>query len=340
MPGPIHLTWFDRIRTARTTAWVAWIVAALFAGWAAVRLLGLERGYPASALLAFTPYVMVAAVVAAVLAFALWQRGPALLAAVAAVALMAVVVPRAIPNGAPDPRPTGPEVRVLGINLMLGRIDLDGLAGEIEARRIDLVAFSELTPRAERQISNSAIAEELPYEVTSAFEGSGGTGLRSRYPLRRLPAPGTLGNDLPTVVAAVELPGGTTAEAFAIHPVPPLDGADVDRLDAYLEAIPDADPDGSPRLLIGDFNSTLDDQRLRAVLDRGYSDAADMRGKGLEPTWPTDGFPPPVTIDHVLVDERVEVLSYDTVSVPGTDHRGVAAELRLPEAGEPPEGGG
>ena len=333
------LSMLDRVRTARPTAWLAWLVAAPFAGWAVVRVGGLERGYPASALLAFTPYVTALAVVAAIVAFAMWQRKQALALAVCALALLAVVVPRAIPNGAPDPRPTGPEVQVLGINLMLGRADLGALAETIRDRDIDVVAFSELTPETARTIARSPIADELPYDVTDAFEGSGGTGLRSRFPLRRLDAPGTEGFDLPTTRAEVMLPGGNVAEAFAIHPRPPLNPKDVKQLNAYLEAIPGADPDGAPRLLIGDFNSTLDDERLRAVLDRGYTDAADARGAGLQPTWPTDGFPPPVTIDHVLADERVGILDFATVDISGTDHRGVEAELRLPRWSAAPGGG-
>lgn len=337
--APVALSTADRVRLARPTAWLAWLAAIGFAAWTAVRLGGLERGYPASALLAFTPYVLVAAVLAAIVAFAMWQRWAAAAIGLCAVLLAAVVLPRAIPDGAPDPRPQGPEVTVLGINLMLGRADLDELAERVHEDGIDVVAFSELTPETARRIERSRLADELPYEVTDAFEGSGGTGLRSRFPLRRLEAPGEQGNDLPTTRAAIRLPGGEEAEAFAIHPVPPLDAADVSQLTRYLEAIPDADPEGRPRLLIGDFNSTLDDQRLRDVLDRGYTDAADARGKGLEPTWPTDGFPPPVTIDHVLADERVGILDFATVDISGTDHRGVEAELRLPRWSAAPGGG-
>lgn len=327
------LSRLDRVRTARPTAWLAWIAAAGFAAWAVVRIGGLERGYPASALLAFTPYVGLAGLLAAALALALWQRLAALAIALSTVALAIVVLPRAIADGPPDPRPSGPELSVLGANLMLGRADLDTLSEAITSDDVDLVAFSELTPRAARRIAASPIAAELPYDVTDASEGSAGTGLRSRYPLRRLPAPGEIGNDLPTVRAAIELPGGGEAEAFAIHPVPPLDSATTAQLNRYLKTIPSADSDGVPRLLVGDFNSTLDDRRLRSLLDRGYTDAADARGAGLEPTWPGAPFPPPVTIDHVLADERVEVLDYATVEVPGTDHRAVRAKLRLPELG-------
>jgi hypothetical protein len=48
-----------------------------FTVWALVRLLGLDAGFPLVQLTAFTPYVAVAAVVAAVVAFTLrrWVAG-------------------------------------------------------------------------------------------------------------------------------------------------------------------------------------------------------------------------------------------------------------------------
>ena len=41
-------------------------------------------------------------------------------------------------------------------------------------------------------------------------------------------------------------------------------------------------------------------------------------------------FPPLITIDHVAVDRRVSVNAVSVHTVPGTDHRAVFADLRLP----------
>lgn len=40
--------------------------------------------------------------------------------------------------------------------------------------------------------------------------------------------------------------------------------------------------------------------------------------------------PPPVAIDHSVVDERVEVLDHQTAELPGSDHRTTISALRLP----------
>ena len=85
-----------------------------------------------------------------------------------------------------------------------------------------------------------------------------------------------------------------------------------------------------PRLLAGDFNATLDHAPLRDVLRLGYADAAREVGKALLPTWGQVGKPAVITIDHVLVDRRCAVLAGSVHAVPGTDHRAVFAEIRLP----------
>ncbi len=71
-----------------------------------------------------------------------------------------------------------------------------------------------------------------------------------------------------------------------------------------------------------DFNSTLDEPAFREVLGRGWHDAADVLGKGLVATWPTDRPGPPLfAIDHVLGDGRVAFSELDAHDVPGSDHR-------------------
>jgi hypothetical protein len=81
---------------------VAWIVVVPFVAWAVIRLFGLDTGYPLEAMMPFTPYVAAASVVA--LALALRRRGPTAVAAVAAICLAAVVLPRQFGT---DRRPCG-----------------------------------------------------------------------------------------------------------------------------------------------------------------------------------------------------------------------------------------
>jgi endonuclease/exonuclease/phosphatase family metal-dependent hydrolase len=86
-------------------------------------------------------------------------------------------------------------------------------------------------------------------------------------------------------------------------------------------------------VLAGDFNATLDQAEFRDVVDRGYADAGEVTGKGLEPTFPTMGhrlLPPTIAIDHVLADRRLGISEYGVDDLPGSDHRAIHAQLVLP----------
>ncbi len=154
--------------------------------------------------------------------------------------------------------------------------------------------------------------EVLPSRYTS------GGGIWSRHELRaREPSRRRGFGASPQVT--IEVPAHGPLLVDAVHPLPPISAAAMDR--------------GARRILVGDFNATLDHRALREVLDRGWVDAAAARGAGLHPTF--HGLPmgepvPPVTLDHVLVDQQVLVEDVRTRQVPGTDHRLVLVRLRLP----------
>jgi endonuclease/exonuclease/phosphatase family metal-dependent hydrolase len=127
------------------------------------------------------------------------------------------------------------------------------------------------------------------------------------------------------------MPGTAEIELTAVHIVAPVGRIEPSEWHAELAALPAAGVGRPTRILVGDFNATLDHQPLRAVLDTGYRDAADQAGKGLRATWPTDTPIAPVTaIDHVLVDTGCAVRSFDVLPLPGSDHRAVVAEIVLP----------
>jgi endonuclease/exonuclease/phosphatase (EEP) superfamily protein YafD len=130
--------------------------------------------------------------------------------------------------------------------------------------------------------------------------------------------------------AALTLPGGDKLEIVDVHTFTPL-GPQVSGWAQGLRNLPSAPKSGAFRLLVGDFNATLDHSELRKVVARGYTDAADDTGNGLIPTWPANKrISPIITIDHVLADQRMAVTHYEVHDVLHTDHRSVFVELRLP----------
>ncbi|MDG4802454.1 endonuclease/exonuclease/phosphatase family protein [Micromonospora sp. WMMD980] len=319
---------------ARGGRWVTaacWLAAAPVAAWALLRLTGLERG-PLVLATAFTPYVAAVAPAVAVLALALRRRGCAVVAALAAVALAGAVAPRAV---ADDPPPAhGPVLRLLTANLRLGSADAAALVALLRAHRVDVLTVQELTPRLAADLDRLGLATLLPHRSLSPEVGSTGSGVYARHPLRDPGHRRNQGFFFTQAYGTLAVPGAPPLRVESAHPAAPYD----------LDVVPDwwtdqrAQPPATPRaglsVLAGDFNATLDHAALRALIATGYTDAADAAGAGLAGTWgPYDGDPiPPVTIDHVLVDRRIAVRSAATWPVPGSDHRALLTELRLPAA--------
>jgi endonuclease/exonuclease/phosphatase family metal-dependent hydrolase len=163
--------------------------------------------------------------------------------------------------------------------------------------------------------------------VVDARPGAAGSGLYSRHPLRALPEQRT---QMAMPQAEFTLPGGRQVAITAVHPVPPISPQAFRDWRYDIGHLPSARAAAPVRILAGDFNATLDHATLRSLIDRGYADAADRTGAGLVPTWGLGSARPPLTIDHVLVDERCAVRKVKVYDLNGSDHRAVFAEIRLP----------
>jgi endonuclease/exonuclease/phosphatase (EEP) superfamily protein YafD len=296
------------------------------AAWAIVRLFGLESGYPAVALMTYTLYVLMVAVVATALALALRQWQAAALAAFALFSLTAVIAPRAI--GGPDSM-DGFHVRVLSSNVFRGGGDAQTLVGFAADRHADFLCVEELTPEFAASLDQAGIRRLFSHRVLSVREGVSGSGIYSRYPLRRLPLTGITSTRATATVAP-----GQRVDLAAIHNLPlPASPGGTDGWALNLDRMPLPTSNGPEEILAGDFNATLDQSEFRDLLDRGYYDAAERIGDGLIPTWPE--IRPrarylPVTIDHILYDrDRVGIKDFRVMTLPGSDHRSIYAELVL-----------
>lgn len=300
--------------------------------WAVVRTLGLERGYPGVAVITFTPYVAATAWLPVVVALALRSRAAALLALAAAVALVVAVAPRALDG----PQPSlagGRPLSVMTVNLAYGNGDPDVIMELVREHDVELLSLQEMTPEAVRRLDAAGARERFPHRALDARRGAQGSGIMARHALRDVRRPQGLRLAMPE--ATMLVPGVGPVRVKAVHPVAPLRG-DVAVWREGLRSLPRATPDGTMRMLVGDFNATLDHDELRDLLGSGYVDAADAAGAGLHATYGVGGrlLTPPITIDHVLVDRRARVTAASVHPIAGSDHRAVVATIELPAAGE------
>ena len=223
-------------------------------------------------------------------------------------------------------------LRVLSANLCFGRADPAALVALVRALDVGVVAVQELGPR-----QAEALAAELPHgKLEPTPDGKGlGIALRRRGEVERLALPHR--DARVARLAPEDWPAlGRRVEVVNTHLANPIFGVpaswshrrgQVAGLAAYLAS---AEP--CPRALVGDFNATPRwpaYRRLAAELDDAADVVAARLGRAPQPTWgPTPRSPRLLRIDHVLVD-AFEVLDFQVVPIPGTDHSGVLADLAV-----------
>jgi endonuclease/exonuclease/phosphatase (EEP) superfamily protein YafD len=295
--------------------------------WVTVRLLGLEPGAPLIGALALTPLVAATAWLPFLLALALRSWAVAALAALVAVALSAAVLPRAF-GGPQAPLAGGRSLSVMTANLRYGHGNPDAVMRLVRRQDVDVLSLQELTPAAARRLDRAGARARFPYRVLDPRSGASGSGLFSRLPLRDAARPPGTPHAMPQAQLIVAGVGSVLVKA--VHTIPPL-GGDVPAWREELCSLPHATSNGELRLLIGDFNATLDHHELRALIASGYRDAADTAGIGLHGTYRVGHrLPFRIAIDHVLVDQRAHVTAASVEPLPGSDHRALLTTLSLP----------
>lgn len=270
---------------------------------------------------AFAPLLMAAGPLALVIALAVdAHRRYLVLPIGVSCALLVTQVP--ILCGTPA---TQPVLHVMTANLDLGGADARAVVEAVRRSHIDVLAVEELTAPESAALTAAGLDGLLPYRLQRPRASAFGTGLWSRYPLQDAhPVPGFTFEAVQARVAVPGMPGGVTV--LAVHLAGPWPSArdwlaDVATLGRVLPAMP------APAVALGDLNATPDQAQFRSLLRAGFADAADDSGAGYAPTYPADRwYPPLLVIDHVLM-RGLRAAAVRTVSLPGSDHRGLVSAL-------------
>ncbi|TDD52225.1 endonuclease/exonuclease/phosphatase family protein [Saccharopolyspora elongata] len=294
--------------------------------WATLPLSGWDSGRYLVALAALTQYAALTGIVLALLAVILRRWLTALVVGLATAILVLSVAPRAIPDATPA---QGVALRVMSLNGFFGGADAAQVVDIVRQNQVDVLSLQELTPELVAALDDAGLAETLPHRVFQPGPKADGSGIASRYPLQELSL--VPDSTLAQPSARVQRPGSPAFEIVAVHPLYPVGRNTAEVWDREMRELPAPATDGTPRMLVGDFNATLDHTRLKYLIGQGYTDAAEATGDGLHPTWPGPGtwFPPPVTIDHVLTSGGIAPQSFRTIDVAGADHRAILATVVL-----------
>lgn len=296
-----------------------------------VRQVGAERGLLAYAT-AFVPYGIVFAVSGGVLLLLAGRWRWALVSGLVALASIAVQVPVMLPD------PVGPSVTpvvVMTLNLHAGRANPQALIRTVQAHHVDLLALEELTPAEAHALSVAGLETVLPYVAAQTAYGTKGTALWSRWRLD--PRDVQTGMVFRQVSAYVTPTGAERLSVAAVHAVSPDLPIGYDNtahwateqaeLATWLRA------QSGPVVALGDFNATLDQAPMRALLADGYHDAAAQSGVFWRPTWPYNRpIPPLIAIDHVLSRGGPVADQLTVENVAGSDHGALIVRLEVPTA--------
>lgn len=267
----------------------------------------------------------------AVLLLALARRWRDTLGAVLALALVLAVEAPLYVKGSVGA--TGGEVVVMQANLRLGHASPSAIVAEVTRQHVDVLTAEEVTPAERDRLLAAGIGAALPYRLDGAQPNAHGVMMFSRFPIAA--GASETGFQLGVLSATVLLPSQaiTVVTVHIAAPYPQPSGgwaAETARLRRLLARLPST----QPVVVGGDFNATTDNAQFRALLAGGYREAAEQSGSGYLATYPGDAwYPPLLAIDHVLV-RRSDAVQVQTIDLPGSDHRGLVARLRVDSPGQ------
>jgi len=323
--------WLRRVAAPAVT--LPWV------GWAVLRATGSERGFPLVPAMSFTPYAAATSVLPVAAAVVARSRTAGVLAAGAGAVLAGSALAGSAltgsalgRRGARSALPDGPTVRIATVSLRKGLVRPGPVVELVRRLGVDVLSVQELTPRAESHLRAAGLDDLLPAShVIPARAGSVPAASGAVWARVPAAAAGAVGGAFEQPTMRLEPPGARPVELTAVHTWPPATSPRSVRMWADdLAALPSPDP-RTLRVLAGDFNATPDHAALRAVLRRGWNDAAQRAGLGLAWTWRPLRLPwPRLTLDHVLVDPRIGVAGVHLVHLRGSDHRALVVDLVLP----------
>ena len=288
----------------------------------------LDRRLPAIAAVAWRPHAVAATALAAA-ALAVRPAGRPTAAALAqAAAAGGTAVAARLPRGGSGTAGRD-DLTVLAVNVLSGRADTGALAALVEREAPDLVVLPEAGCDYRDKL--------VPLVAGLGYRGWAATPPGVADIMGVVVLAGPRAGDVRVRAARdlhyahLLLSGGVLGarELLAVHTTAPRSrrlaarwGRDLDRVRRWTAARP------AP-IVVGDLNATLDNGPLRAALGGCVPAAGGTAALvGTFPARLPRWFG--IQIDHVLVPRGTVTVRFAVCDVPGTDHRGVLARVRLP----------
>lgn len=224
-------------------------------------------------------------------------------------------------------------LRVMSYNMLgIPRADYTTQIAVIRDSGADIVALQEVSEGAAAAIESELVVL-YPYRSLTPY-GIPGTGLLSKYPILSAEAFQLASGGLWNTRAVLDM-NGVSVTVISAHPPPPawaLAGGYRSRGRDEIRQLTAIASDGSPTLLVGDFNIVDQAPDYRLLTDAGLRDSFREAGWGFGSTW-HDGFGrtnllfPLVRLDYIWHTDHFRVVDARVGPSAESDHRPVIADL-------------
>jgi len=261
-----------------------------------------------------------AAVFALILAWSVWQRR-AWTGGAAAMACIMVLVQLDAPVAPVLHERSGASLRVAQMNLLQPNrrhAEVVRLAMESNA---DVISFQEVS-MAWSEVLQRELNASYPFHRVVPGDHCYGIALFSRLPLERLDV--LMLEDTPVIEALVRTSDGPV-RVFSVHASSPGSWSDHRRRNAQLVQLASlvrrAD---MPTVVVGDLNTVSWDRAMwRLCVNSGLR----VGTEATTPTFPSLFGLALIPIDHMLVSRGTSVVHSASFFIPGSDHRGLIADI-------------
>jgi endonuclease/exonuclease/phosphatase (EEP) superfamily protein YafD len=188
----------------------------------------------------------------------------------------------------------------------------------------DVISVQEVAPAWAAALAQG-LAETYPYTHIETRADCYGIALFSRIPfhaVRTITLHGT-----PMIEALFHV-DGRPVRLLAVHATSPISYAHFQRRNLQLHDLGlHLAQDDTATIVVGDLNTVPWDRAYQRLCNR-----AGLRSTtpATQRTWPSIGPLALIPLDHLLISPGITPSALRTVHIPGSDHKGLLAELTLP----------